>query len=221
MAFLKLGTFGTAVSGTVGNAVFADTPNGTVVRSRPIVNDPNSEAQAQQRYLFTRAQSEYKRLSRAENAAWKLYALSPLNRDPDTGAPGGQTAYAAFVSLSARWLRLHPNGSIPHPPPQFPYAGDALTFAVTAAPGQIVLQASAANSPNTRTVIQLLSLKFESQAYRLRDLKTAGTVQFTPNDLDLTLEVAPGWYALATHFVSTQTGQWTASTHYEPLQVPA
>jgi hypothetical protein len=219
MAFLRLGAFGTAVTGTLGNAVFAETSNGTVVRGRPTVNNPNTPAQAQQRYCFTRAQSEYRLLSRAENAAWKQYALSPLNADPNTGAPGGRTAYAAWVRLAARWVAFHPNDTPPRQPPRFPYAGDPLSFAVITAPGQIIIQASAANSPDTRTVIALLPLKFESQFYRLRDLTTAATVQFTPDDLQLTLEVEPGWYALATHFVSTQTGQYTASTQYEPILV--
>ena len=71
----------------------------------------------------------------------------------------------------------------------------------------------------TRTVIQLLALKFESQSYRLRDLKTVGTVQFTPDDPALVIAVESGWYALATHFVSAQTGQWTAHTEYAPFEV--
>lgn len=40
-------------------------------------------------------------------------------------------------------------------------------------------------------------------------------------DLTLTLEAAPGWYALASHFVSTETGQHTARVEYKPFEVAA
>ena len=219
MAKLKMGILGTAVAGTTGSAVFADTPYGTVVRTRPVVRDPNTLAQSRQRYCFTRAQSEYRILTRPENAAWKQYALSPMGDDPDTGLPGGRTAYAAFLSLSTRFLSLNPQGTLPRLPPQFPYAGDPVAFTVSTLPRQIILTANAANSAATRTIIQLLAIRFESQAYRLRDLKTVAAVQFTLAAPALVLDVEPGWYALATHFVSTQTGQWTAHTEYEPLLV--
>ena len=221
MAKLTMGVLGTALAGTTGTAVFADTPYGTIVRSRPIRSDTHTLAQAQQQFCFTRAQSEYRTLTRPQNAAWKQYALSPLNADPDTGQLGGRTAYAAFVSLATRFLSLHPQGTPPHLPPQFPYAGDPLTFAVTLPPGQIVLEASAANTASTRTVIQLLALKFESQSYRLRDLKTVETVRFTPDALSLVIAVEPGWYALATYFASVQTGQHTARVEYKPFEVAA
>ncbi len=221
MALLKMDVLGSAVSGTSGNAVFAETPYGTVIRSRPRANNPNTLAQTQQRYAFTRAQSEYRTLTRVQNAAWKQYALSPMSDDPDTGQPGGRTAYSAFLSLSVRYLSLHPQGTLPRLPPQFPYAGDPVLFAVSTQPDQIVVTASAANSPTTRTVIQLIALKFESQAYRLRDLKTAAVHRFTPDALTLTLNVAPGWYALATHFISADTGQHTARIEYEPFEVMA
>ena len=42
MARLKMDGFGTAISGTSGNVVYADTPYGTVIRSRPAVNNPNT-----------------------------------------------------------------------------------------------------------------------------------------------------------------------------------
>ena len=218
MALVRMGVLGTAISGTVGDTVFVQTAQGTVARSRPTVNNPNTDAQAQQRYAFTRAQTEYRLLTRAENAAWKQYSLSPASDDPDTGAPGGRTAYAAFLSLSVRFVTLNPHAAPPRLPPKFPYSGDPVTLAISTLPGQIVLAASAANSSNNRTVIALLALKFASQSYRLRDLKTVEAVQFTPDELSLVIAVEPGWYALATHFISVQTGQWTAHTEYEPFE---
>ena len=59
------------------------------------------------------------------------------------------------------------------------------------------------------------------QAYRLRELRTVGTIQFTDNNLTITLDAEPSWYVLASNFVSKTTGQHTAYILYEPFEVTA
>jgi hypothetical protein len=220
MALLKENILSNGISGTVGNAVFADTPQGTVVRSRPRPNNPNTEAQARQRYAFTKAQATYRTLTPQENAAWKRYALSPLSNNPDTGAPGGRTAYAAWISLSMRWIALHPDADPPRMPPEFPYAGDPIKFSLTPQANAIVLTATNANSSQTVTVVQWIALEFPSQSFQLRQMRVAAIHPFTAGNLTLTLPAAPGWYVVATHFVSTETGQYTASTRSDAVEVP-
>lgn len=219
MAKVRLNAGFEGVSGSTGSAVFAQTMYGTVMKAKPRYRERSSPALEAQKQRFRLAVAAYRTLTMEQNRAWKAFAASPLNTNPETREPQGITAYNAFIGLATRFLAVSPTLPIPVLPPQFPFAGDALTFAFTGETGRIMVAASGANSANTATELFVCPLNFAAQSVRLQDYTSAAFVAFTPNMLSTVLELAPGWYGVASRFVERTTGLATYRVVGEPVRV--
>jgi hypothetical protein len=102
-------------------------------------------------------------------------------------------------------------------PPEYPFAGDPFALTFVGENGQIVVQASGANSADVMTELFLYPLKFAAQSVRLQDYASAGFVQFTPDAPEAVLERPAGWYGVASRFVDTETGLATYRVRVEPV----
>jgi hypothetical protein len=221
MAIVELSGLGTTLSGKVGNTGFADTPYGTVMRSLPTINNPRSARQTAQRNRMTQAIAAYQTLTLSEAEAWRAFALSGMNRDPDTGKQRGKTAYSAFTGLTCRFLHVNPDGSIPRLPPSFPYAGDPVALTVSTASNEIIITASHANTAPTHTELLLQSLKYPAQSPHKREYLSMGFFAFTSENLSVALPAEPGWYAVASCFINADTGQYASRQFLGVIEVPA
>jgi hypothetical protein len=100
MAEAKLTGLLSALSGRLGNFVFRDTKNGTVVADRPRRSEVvASAAQILVKVFLTNSSKEWGDLSDAQREAWGAYARAYFPRDKD-GTGAGPSGFAVFTKAA-------------------------------------------------------------------------------------------------------------------------
>mgnify|MGYP000933781293 CR=1 FL=1 len=204
MAKVKAGVVLGGLSGRAGNAVFAQTAAGTVLRDRPFVNNPRTPAQTEARARLAAVSRAWKGLDVAQATAWRDFAAQ------EAGLPAGSrvSAQLVFNRLGAKLLQANPGGTPPTMPPANAFPGDAVRFTCAGAPGAVEVTADLANAAGVVTEVLLQRLpSIHCRTYRER-YRTAVFHRFAAGET-LTLEVRPGAVAVATRFVDAVTGQAT------------
>lgn len=206
MAKARTGALAGAVSGRVGNVVFADTPHGTVIRELPEQSRKISEAQAWVRMRLGRASAAFRAMTIEQAAAWRTYAEGLNAGMPESRTRGGISAQQAFNALTTKLLQIDPQAEIPLLPPSEPFGGDALVFALAPAPGGVEVSVDRANAPGVVTELLLQRLPSVHCRTYMQRYRTAGFFGFG-SGLSTVLPCAAGVWAVAARFVRAGTGQ--------------
>lgn len=200
--FVARATAGVVVgelSGKAGNAVFVQTARGLVVRGLPRVNNPQTSSQCAIRGVFAEASRAWKGLTPAQAEAWRTYALAQ---------PGGRSAYALFVGLTAKYLQLHPQGAAPVNPPSHAFFGDGLAVAASSSsPGVVTFTASAASQSGVTVELLIQRLAHANRLPKAREYRTLAFHAYAPGALAFSQTVPKGVYACAYRFVEVSSGQ--------------
>lgn len=124
MAKVKEGVVLSGLSGRAGNAVFVSTAAGTVLRDRPLVNNPNTPLQQASRNNMARVGEVWKNMTLAQAQAWRNYALLEAGLSSDARVQPN----LVFTRLAMKFLQMHPGAAIPVAPPATIFPGDAVRF---------------------------------------------------------------------------------------------
>ncbi len=193
--------------GTAGTAVFSNGHYGLVVKPRHKGRDPQSPAQQRMRLIMSKASRAFRELTDSQLEAWNAYAAGLTRVDAQTGHRYHPTAQTLFVGFATKFLQANPAGSIPLYPPSSAFAGDQVRIAVSVAPGEITFTADRPNAPGVTTELLLQPLASRVRKAYEKEFRTQAFRSFEDGELSATLAVEPGYYAAATRFVNTATGQ--------------
>jgi hypothetical protein len=186
------------LSGSMGNAVFVQTKDGTIVRNRPISQVSCTPAAWEARDRVRKAGFSWKNMSVAQAEAWRDYAR---------GLEPPEPAQQLFTRLAVRAMVA--GWPIPELPPEGPFLGDSPRLSLSASPGRVVVTASGANSPGVVTEValqELMSIHRRTYMSRYRSAR----VLALPGPGPVELEVSAGVWAAAARFILGPTGQATA-----------
>jgi hypothetical protein len=209
MAKLRPGAGFGALSGKTGNAVFATTAGGVVLRERPGRAGPATEAQGEARRTLARANVAWRGLSPAQAESWRAFARRNAFRDPATGLMRVPAAPHLFVGLAAKYLQVHGGFSVPLEPPEGVFLGDVLDVSVEADGPNLRFEASGANRSGVLTELLAQRLTGPHNTTRPRSYKSLAFVSFEgPGDPALA-PVWPGTWAAAVRFVESASGRAT------------
>lgn len=220
MARSRPGPLSEALSGKVGNSVFLNTAQGTLIRSYVIPTNPNTSAQTSSRSHFARAIIAYRNLTPEQADAWDEWAAQQIVVDNLTDKARVPTAYHVFIGLTTKFLQVTPTGTIPMNPPVIGFVGDALTITTTALLGKIRFTASGPNSANVVTELLLQPVRFKHQKVQNDKFRPAAFVAFASGSLSHDVTLSHGWYAVAYRCVNPTTGQQTPLVRLPAVQVP-
>ncbi|MCC7102713.1 MAG: hypothetical protein IT206_06515 [Fimbriimonadaceae bacterium] len=224
MAKVKEGVVLSGLSGRAGNAVFVNTPSGTVLRDRPLVNDPNTPLQQATRINMARVGEVWKNLSLAQAAAWRNYALLEAGMSSGKSVPPN----LVFTRLAMKFLQMHPGAPIPVVPPATIFPGDAVRFTVAFGlvrvgsggsvchsvqssefglrTGAIEILADRDNAPGVVTEVLLQPLQSVHRRTYLSRYRTAGFFAFEAG-VPVFVPTSASVVAVAVRFVCAATGQ--------------
>ena len=218
MALVKPNAIAGGLSGTTGNAVFAETEYGTVMRNRPTPSDTSTPAQEAIRSNMERVSRAYGLMTPDQYAGWQKYIASlPLPK----GKQNRPKVYHTYSGLACKYLQMVPGGAPPLDAPSGPFFGDVVRIAVTAQSKTLVFTADAPNAPDVVTELVMQPLRHAVQAVVPDRYRSQGFHHFALGILEFRLEVKPGWYACAYRFVHANTGQDTRLAPLPPVQVPS
>lgn len=207
MARARLGMAFQDVRGTMGNQVLVLTRSGLVVRGKPQYKFPISPATRAQTDRLKAAAEVWNSLTLEQVEAWRRYGETQRRMDPVTMKAYTQTANAAFVGLSTKFLQANPGAPIPVWPPDSEFMGDSVVLSVAvAAPGVARFRASGPNAPDVVTELLMQKLPNIRRVPKPFYASAAFHV-FTPGSLEFDLAVEAGAYAFAYRFVRLSSGQ--------------
>jgi hypothetical protein len=208
MATVKLSVFARALSGKVGNVVFANTKEGTVMRERETPRNPNTQAQQSVRAAFRRVTQQWRSLTTAQAGAWNAWAARWRQEQPTTDEVFNLTGFNWFVKLGAKFLAVNPSASAaPVIPPAAAYPGDSITVSTVGGTGQVTFTASGPNGANSTTELMVQRVtgpnsRASRGGFRIRAYNT-----FATGSLSANVTLPEGYYATAYQFVNRVTGQ--------------
>jgi hypothetical protein len=209
MAKVLSNGLGIELHGKAGNAVFAVTQNGLVLRPRTQPRNPRTDAQRSSRARFARASAAYRTLTPGERQEWQQYARTLSRFDPRGGLPSHPTPFHAFVGLASKFLQLHPGADPPSTPPAAPFFGDGITLLAAGGAGLVTFTASGPNADNIVTELLLQPLLYAERAPKRNLYRPQAFIAFAVGSLAYPASAAPGFYAPAVRFVNARTGQTT------------
>jgi hypothetical protein len=204
MAKMREGWALCGLSGKVGEAVFVRTPYGTVVRETPRRNDPRTPGQLAARRRIAQAGEAWLRLTPEQVAAWRAYAVA----SGPGASRGGAQAQLLFNRLAIKLLQASPEAAIPSLPPATPFPGDGVRFAVSGRPGGIELRSDRANAPGVATEVLAQRLASPHRRTYPERFRSVSFHMFASGEA-LPIELAPGFWAVASRFVCLATGEAT------------
>ena len=105
--------------GRFGNAVFYASGGRTIMREVGEAVNPRTPEQQAGRRAFGDVAKGWGRLDDDAADAWDALARRE-----------GTTGYLLYMSLTRRWLRVHPGGTPPLLPPAGPFFGDAVVLSI-------------------------------------------------------------------------------------------
>ena len=197
MAKALLGSPLQDIRGGLGNLVITMRKGKAIIGQKPTYRKSLSPRQREMATYFGQARVIWNNLSQEEGREWG-----------DAAVRLGLIGYTYFMSLTTKFLQVTPDGTPPSLPPGSRYMGDDIFYSTAAAPGGIEYTATGPNIPPTCTelLIEKLASKHRKPAQRWQSV---GFVSFTAEDPAITVALDPGYYATATRFVNTATGQMT------------
>ena len=219
MAKVIASSLGIELHGKVGNAVFAMTKNGLVLRPRTQPRDPRTPAQQASRARLARVSETWKTLTPAQRAAWQQYAQTVSRFHPFGGPPYHPAPQTLFIGLGSKYLQVHPNAAIPLLSPAYPFFGDGITVTVTGIVGAVLFTAGGPNAAGIVTELLLQPLANGGRAPKANLFRTQKFVGFAGGSLSSSVPAAPGWYAPAFRFVNSATGQEAGRVMLAAVQV--
>src|SRR5258708_28477641 len=207
MAKIVSNGLGIELHGSAGNAVFAMTRYGLVLRPRTQPKNPRTAAQTAARARLAKAAQAWRTLTAAQHAAWQTYATTIARFHSFGGAPYSPAPHTIFIALGSKYLQVHPTGTIPVNPPTYPFTGDGIKVTATGGAGKGTFTATGANSANVVTELLLQPLLHASRAPKANLYRPKAFVSFANGQLSKVVNVTAGWYAPAVRFVRADTGQ--------------
>lgn len=202
MASVKGGIPTAGYAGKFGSAVFYERAGRLVMRERVAGRNPRTLLQVQNRRGFGGVAKLWPALSDEAADAWAAY-----------GETVGTSGYLAFMSLTRKWLLVHPAGTAPSLPPDGPFFGDNVRLRIDDAAGAgdsgVVLRANQPNAPGVTTEILVQRLANRRRKTGNRDWRTEGFVTFEAGALEVALPLEAGAWAVAFRFVRLESGQAT------------
>lgn len=211
MAILKTGGGIGAMSGRVGNVVYANTDSGIVVREMPRRHGQISERQQARVDALVRAGQLWRELTFEQAEAWRAYSLGLAARNPNTGLLRVPRAVNVFVGLAAKYMQIHGGWEAPTDPPSGKFLGDGVGVAIAAGPGEIVFTGDSVNRPGVLTELLAQRLPAPNNRPQPTGYKTMGFVAYAGSgDAFHAPVVLAGVYACAMRYVEAATGRATA-----------
>ena len=210
------------LSGSLGDNVIVQLPDGPQVRRRTPVRRGRTPAQDAARLRIAPVSRAWEGLDERAFQAWRRYALRSAWRNPATGAIVTPKAYALFVGLACRARQVDPGVELAaFMPPERPFAGDSVRVVAQASPpakapfagtearatwGVVTLVSSGANAPGVVTEVLAQPLVNARRAV-YRDKYVAKLFTAFAGADEVAVPLAPGAWALAYRFVERATGQ--------------
>lgn len=210
MAIIRLNCLAAGLKGRVGNAVFVQTPGGTVVRNLPQTFDPQTEAQIAQRERLAQTARAWQSLSPDAVERWSDYALSLARRDPATGQIRAPRPMGVFTALYGKRLQIDPGALPPLFPPDAPFLGDGIAVSVEGREGAVAFVASGPNAEGVLTELMLQPLVGPNRRSYGEKYRGRGFWAFESGALEHLVPADRGWHACAVRFVKASTGQTSA-----------
>lgn len=209
MAKLRQGAGFGPLSGTLGNAVFANTAQGTIVRSSPMSFTKATPARMRVNGNLARANVLWRGLTTEQAAKWQDYAATLASRDPATGLMQSPKAVNVFVGLATKYLQVHGGFEAPADPPEGYFLGDVVAVSLSASAQELVFTVSTANREGVSTELLAQWVPGPHNAPRPRSYKSLGFVAFSGSGATFTAPVRAGTWLCAFRFVEMATGRTT------------
>ena len=216
MAKMRLGAIASGLSGRSGNAVYVQTEDGTILRTRPRPTDIVTPAQRTIRDNMAHVSRHYRNMTPEQFKAWQDY-IEKLPLAP--GVTRRPKVFNAYSGLGCKFVQMFPQSAPPLDAPVGPFLGDAVRLTVSEQPNTLVFTADTPNAAPVVTELLLQPLKHGVQTVIADRYRSQGFVHFEAGILDFGLTVAPGWYASAYRFVHAETGQETAFVALPSIEV--
>ena len=207
MAVIDLNVITNGISGRSGSADFANTKNGTVMRSRPKANNPDTPAQQAVRGKLTDATRLYSTLTDAQLADWRDYAKGNLRPSKRAKKMRAVSGINAFTALTTKFLQITPGGEVPLTPPDKPFVGDTVIVTAAGREGAVVFTANHANGTGVKTELLLQKLVSRARVPSKTGYRSQAFAAFAAGSLSATISARKGWYAPAIRFVNPLTGE--------------
>lgn len=213
------------LSGSLGDTIIVQKPDGPQVRRRTPVRKGRTPAQDAARRRMEGVSRAWAVLDEAAFSAWGRYALARAWRNPATGAIVVPKAYCLFCGLAAKARQVDPSRSLERfMPPARPFTGDGIRVVAQASPPAnpafagtepratteaLSFSSDRANAPGIVTELLTQTLVNARRAAYKDKYVSRGFVAFAGAE---TVEVAlePGAWACAFRFVRPETGEETA-----------
>lgn len=209
MATVKASPWMGEMRGKLGDVVFVPQPGGVVqMRVRSIPKNPRSSAQTAWRSAMRQAGRAYQELNSKEHEAWVAYGKEHA---PDLRVVN------LFIQLSARFLLISPEGTIPMMPPGKPFFGDNIIVMASESASGVTF--SADKPTQADMVTELLVQKVSSPHNRTYKEKFRSK-GFSDLRRSVTTDLAPGWYACAIRYARPSTGQSGEIIEISRVRVP-
>lgn len=208
MATVKLSVFARALSGKVGNVVFTNTKEGTVMRERETPTNPNTAAQQGVRNAFRKVTQQWRNLTATQVGAWNAWAARWRQEQPTTDEMYNLNGFNWFVKLGAKYLAINPGQSgAPVTPPSAAYGGDSITIGTTGGAGQVTFTASGPNASTSTTELMVQRVSGPNSRAQRGAFRIKSHQAFASGSLSTSVALDEGYYATAYQFVNKQTGQ--------------
>ncbi len=209
VARLRLAPFLKGISGRMASVVYKVTKFGTDMAEFEAPSNPRTGGQIAVRGAFTKATKQWKNLTRVQADAWRAYAQRQFLEEPigqNTYRPRG---FNAFVALAAKYFAVNPTeAAAPANPPTAPFDGDVIGITVAAGlGGTVVWTATAPNSASVTTALLVQRVPNGNADPVDGAYKIARFNQFQTGQLQASVQVGPGFYAVGYQFTSRTTGQ--------------
>lgn len=207
MAKVREGVLTNGVSGRVGNAVFAETPQGTIVRARPLRLAKPSSGQLAVQNRMARAAGVYRTLTPAQAETWRGYALGLNPNQAESGINPGPSGQQVFNAYAVKILQVNPNAEVPVDPPADGFPGDGIWITALRTAEGVRFTADGANRAGV--VTELLAQRLPSAQCRtyVERYRTQGFHAFTGDGDAVEFTLRPGSWAFAFRFVEAGTGR--------------
>ncbi len=207
MAKVRTGLLAPGVSGRVGGVVFAQTPQGTVLRERPVRRSKPTGAMQTSMRRMTRVAAVFRTLSAEQAQAWRNYARTLNPAQAESAVNQGPSGQQLFNAYGLKLLQIDASAEIPVTPPSGPFFGDGVGVSASAVPGGLSFVANAANRPGVLTELLVQRLPSVQCRTYLSRYRTAGFVGFSSAGEGTFVAASRGAWAVGVRFVEAGTGR--------------
>jgi len=210
MAQIQPSVIASGMKGKAGSVVMVQMSDGrTIIRPRTIPRNPRTPKQQASRALMKRATEAYRNLAPEQLQAWQVYTDKLQAWQQGQGVNKTLRVCDIFISLSVKYLQIHPGESVPVYPPDDLFSGDAVQVTAQGEAGRVRFKTDIPNQPGVLTELLLAPTSSPIAQPNLHAFRHMTFIAFQSGSLETTVPAGEGWHAAAIRFVRSNTGQTT------------